>query len=668
MTEPQNQPTGAHFASHASRYARRTALFSAFTLLSRITGLLRVMAFAAVLGSGRLDDAYQLANNIPNIIYEFIMGGLLSAIFIPLLVREQEKSGKTSREAWGAANLLLGYVGIILAAVSALVVILSPVIIQVLTFLAKDHHAVQSKDLATYFLRFFAPQMLLYGLNAVFMAILNSHDVFGITAAAPIFNNVTVIATLAAYRIGVIRETGLAIGTTAGVAAMALIQVPWLWKIGMPIRPKCDFRDPMFGAVGALALPVLGVSIANLIGTAVRTNLLYTISGAYTIHTFCFNLIMMPYGVFAVSLATVLYPALSRHAAETSMAEFRHTLSLGIRWTTLVMLPVALGISVLAEPTARVLFERGQFTYADTLSTAAYLRLYALSILPYSVFIFATRAFYALKDTTTPAWISVFGVAAGVILSIWLMKIMGAPGVALSAVATNVLMTAAFFVTLRRKIGVIEGWQMSRSVAKMAAAGAAMAVLVYAALRLTEPTVQVIEKGPTLQDAAMAGSVRLVRSQAEWASLWSQLGHREKHPPKIDFRRKAVAVVAGPESPTTSVITLGRTLLEGQGNLAIELGVCHSKREAQPPASGKGSSQPYLLALVPATVREVRSAVHSLDGTPEKALYRSIDAFEAMRLLTIIAGGALVYLASAFTLRTRELNSLMEQVRKRVRI
>ncbi|MCX7624700.1 MAG: murein biosynthesis integral membrane protein MurJ, partial [Candidatus Sumerlaeaceae bacterium] len=398
-----------------SRLAKHTLSFSLLTLLSRITGLIRVSAFAAVLGSGRFDDAYQLANTIPNIIYEFIMGGLLSAILIPLLVEAQQRHGKDSPEAWRIANLLLGYVGVTLAALSAIAVILSPLIVAVLTGLGSGVHAQQSRELASYFFRFFAPQMFFYGLNAVFMAILNSRGIFAITAAAPILNNILVIATVLLFRAGYIGVTGLAVGTTAGIASMALCQIPWLIALKMPWQPKAPLKDPLLKSILALGLPVLAVGAANLVATIVRSNFLYTVGSGFTTYTFCFQLIMMPYGIIAVSIATVLYPVLAEHAARGSKSEFLRTLVGGTKWTSFVLLPIVVVMSGLAEPIVRVVFERGQFSYANTRFTAQFLAIYALSILPYSLVVLATRAFYAQKDTLTPMWINIFGVILSIL-------------------------------------------------------------------------------------------------------------------------------------------------------------------------------------------------------------------------------------------------------------
>ena len=461
------------------RFARHTAVFSALTLTSRLSGLLRVVAIAAVLGGGRFNDAYLLANNVPNIIYELIMGGFLSAVFMPVLVRAQEKSGKSSAESWRIANLLLGYVGVVLAGASVVAAAFAPQIIDAMTFFARDASARGSRELAGYFFRFFAPQMFFYGLNAVFMAILNSHEVFAITAAAPILNNVVVIGTVGAYGLGWIGPTGLAIGTTTGVAAMALAQVPSLLAIRMPLRPRADFRDPLFRSLGALGLPVVALSIANLVGTAVRSNFLYMFDGGFTAYTFSFQLIMMPYGIVAVSIATVLFPALSRHAANSDAPNFRETISLGLRHTAAIMLPIAVGLTMLAEPLTRGLFQRGNFTAANAEFTARFLQCYAPSILPYALLIFGTRCFFAFNDTSTPAWIGSGGVALNIALMFGLIGWFGAPGVALASTLTycvTVLVTLGWLSRQTRGIG---GARLAGAMIRMAGAGAAMGVVLW---------------------------------------------------------------------------------------------------------------------------------------------------------------------------------------------
>lgn len=672
LTDHVRMPHGAPFVS---AFAKNTAVFSALTLLSRVSGLLRVMAFAAILGSGRgasgrLNDAFQLANTIPNILYEFIMGGVLSAVFIPVLVRAQEKSGKTSPEAWRVANLLMGTVGLILAGVSVLGVLLAPQITWLMTSFSPKVSTAESKELATYFLRFFAPQMLFYGLNAVFMAILNSHKIFAITAAAPILNNIVVLLTLGLYGTGVIDVAGLGVGTTAGVAAMALVQVPWLLKIGMPLRPRFNFRDPVFLGITALGAPVVAVSVANLIGTAIRANLLYTVPGAFTTYTFSFILIMMPYGVFAVSVATVLYPALSRHAAAGELAEFRSTMSLGMRWTTLAMLPVALGLAVLAEPVARVLFERGQFTWSDTRFTASFLRVYALSIFPYALVIFATRVFYSFSDTRTPAWINVGGVVVNVVLNFVLLRWMGAPGIALSSTVTYTLTTIVSLVIIRRRYRGLGGREFALGMGRMALAGLLMALAVSAALHGSRPGVALIAGGPRAPlfapESARMGNAMLIRDAGSLRKYFEATGAAADEIPPVDFARESFIAVFGPASETTTTLRL-ESLVRGEDGTATATVAVHRPppdQRAAPRVIHIPQKPPYLYLIAAGDTREIRAEFRITDSPPPSRWARVLQAPDAVRVVLLVLLGAVVYLVSAWALGVGELRGLLATVRR----
>jgi putative peptidoglycan lipid II flippase len=658
-----------------SRFARHTIVFSGLTLLSRITGLLRVMGLAAVLGSGRhdalrLNDAYQLANNIPNIIYEFIMGGLLSAIFMPVLVRQQERSGKSSSEAWRVANLLLGYVGVILASVAAIGVVLSPQLIHVMTYLEKSPSAFQSKELATYFFRFFAPQMFFYGLNAVFMAILNSHHIFAITAAAPVFNNIVVLTTLVLYKFGYVGVTGLAAGTTAGIMVMALVQVPFLFKIGMPIRPRVNFRDPVFENIKSLGLPVLALAIANLIGTAVRANLLYTVPGGYVAYTYSYMLIMMPHGIFAVAIATVLYPTMSRAAADGSIGDLKATLSKGLHWTTLAMLPIAVGMCLLAQPLARALFERENFTYSDSLFFSRFLAVYALSILPYSLLLFTTRAFYSLNDTLTPAWIGTGGVILNIVMNFLFMHWLSAPGIALSSTLTYASTVTITLFYLHRRIGNLSMKTYGRSAFRFLLAAAAMSGVIYTGLYLTKPEVVVLEKGTRLPLRVPAqrptGSSFMISSPAQWDTLWKQIHKPQDTAPDVNFSRNAVLALIGPASPTTNSLTL-RKVASSNNVLKISINVYAGRMQSRGAIStGSRGNPAYLFLQVPRNVQKVEPQFVRVESSPPGFAQRLLHAPDLSRLIILSLLGAVTYLAIAFLLGASELQVLLAHMKKRL--
>lgn len=635
------------------------------------------MALAAFLGSGRedrLNDAYQLANTIPNILYEAIIGGLLSAMFIPLLISEQKRSGKDSTEAWRIANLLLGYAGVILFVISVLGFIFSPAIVSVLTAYGHHEAAAASRQLAVYFFRFFSWQMFFYGLNAVFMAILNSHDVFGITAAAPILNNVVVIITLILFRMHAIGVAGLAIGTTGGIAAMALIQLPWLKRVRMPLRPTCNFRDPVFRSVASLGAPIALVGLANFINISVRSNLLWSIPGGFTAFNLCFQIIMMPHGIFAVALSTVLYPALTRHAAEENWRDVRGVMWSGLRWTMFIMLPIALGMSALAVPLTRVMFEREKFTYSDSIFFARFLRLYSLSIVPYSAVLFLTRVFYSTKDTRTPAWINISGVAMNIVLNLVLIRSMGLPGIGLSAVITYCFTTALSMFILLRRFGVQGAALQFGGMGKMTAAGIAMAMVVGGVLGWSNPRVVSMEKGARLSfrlpDSFVPYGYLLVRSPNTWTRLWRQFGRSTETVPPIDFAKNSVVAVFGPPGAAPSELRLENYTIEKDTTAALNI-VCRRGKPSVTTstlAADTPTSPSYLLAIVGAPVRAVDLKLSIATKSPPGLFGRLLQAPDAFRLVALSLLGAIFYFAATLALRLGEsqrLQGYLERMRKK---
>ncbi len=654
-----------------SQHARNTAIFSGLTLISRVSGMVRIMVFAFAIG-GRtvLADSYQLAYLIPSTIYEFIVGGLLSAIFIPLLVREQEKSGKNSSETWKVANLLLGAVGVLLAIAGVIGFIAAPWIIQGLTAMSSGPVAAEKQALATHLFRYFTPQIVLLGINAVCMAILNSLGVFAVTAAAPIINNIVVIACFIAYYYGYIDVTGLAIGTTLGTAAMILVQWPWLWKAGMAFRPRFNLRHPVFRSVSQMGWPIVLVSIANLLGWTVRANLLSTVLGAFAIYTLCFQIIMMPYGIFAVSIATVLYPTLSRHAANNRMDEFISDMALGFRWTTFILLPISLGVAALALPIVRVLFEHrgGQFAYADSLFTAKFLEYYALSIAPYALVMFATRVFYSRKDTATPAAVNIVGVVFNAIISYLLLKALGAPGIALGATMTYVLTTAASMFIIKRQTGGLGGRMFWVPMMKMAGAAALMAFVVNAAETWTRPEVVIMERGKRLAmqipESGRQGNSILISDQGQFDRVWVAMDNTTATIPAVDFSHKTIALVWGPMSKTTSTLHLnGARIGDYNFELAATVAVDSTVTTATVPITA--AAYPAY-ALVELNRPQAKVALKITVAAPGQAKTNAswLDS-ELLRLIMLVTTGACVYLITAWLFRLSELEKAINLVTKR---
>lgn len=651
-------------------YARNTAIFSVLTLCSRLTGLLRIIVFTFAIG-GRdiLADAFQLANLVPNIIYEYIAGGMMSAIFIPLLVRAQEKDGKTGEEAWRVANLLLGAVSVILLTVTLVAMLCSPVLINTLTMMSSGTDAAAARPLATTLFYFFAPQILCLGLNAVFMAILNANSVFAVTAAAPIINNIVCIITLLAYRYGLVGVTGLAVGTTLGVFSMVLVQLPWLLKLGMKVRPKFNLKDPIFKSVTKLGIPVLGESVANLFGWIFRSNLLFTVVGAFAIYTICFQIVMMPYGIFACSIATVLFPALARHMDAGRIKEFVADMSLGIRWTTFIMLPVGLGVCVLALPLTRALFEHrgGRFEYADSLFMAKYLNLYALSIVPYALVVFGTRIFYSMKDTKTPAVINISGVFTNAALSYFLLKKMGTPGIGLAASITYTLTMLTSYTIIRRRIGSLDGKKIIFSIAKMAGASILMVIAVTSLERYTQPQFVVIENGTRLKmnlpQSALSGNIVSIPNEESWRKIWEGMGKKINLLPEIDFEKNSLALVIAPIAETTTTMRIRD--FDPKSNL-VRMTIAKSNGTSNTLENAEGDYRPAYTLLktkFPTQNTKVDFTIVEAGKSHSAGFFHG----EIFRLIVLIATGGIVYFVSALLLQTEELSFFWNSIKKKIR-
>ena len=449
MTQEKLESNYSQEAGKDSR-KRSTIIFSALTIVSRATGLLRVMLLAAALSLSRLNDAFNVANVLPHMIYEFVLGGILTAAFIPIFVPYLENEEKR-KEGWRVANILFGTISLWLGVISLIASIFSPYLIYLQTLFAE-----QPKDrlMAIYFFRWFAFQIILYGISSFFSGLLNAYHRFAITAVAPIFNNIIAIFTFFLYlKFPSFGVTGLAIGTTLGVAVMALIQLPPLIKLGWRPHPIFLLKDPVVKQFFKLGIPVVGYVAINQIGFLVRTNLAYPIEGGFSALQIGFNFFNLPYGIFAVAITTVIFPALSKAGSEKDWINYRSITSQGFRWIAIALFPASALLFILSEPSVILLMEYGRFTGRDVEFLSKVISAYALGIVPYGFFMFLTRSFYALKDTKTPMVINSIGVGFNIIGNIIIVKYFGVEGIALMVGVTYLIMIIIGLRNLQKHVG-----------------------------------------------------------------------------------------------------------------------------------------------------------------------------------------------------------------------
>ena len=469
---------------------RSTALMATGTLLSRITGLLRVTVLVATLGVGesRLADVYNVANTTPNILYELVLGGILSSIFVPVFVEVRNTRGQ--RQAWHVARATMTIAIAGLGLLAGITMLAAPWIIRLYIHSGSPAERAEAVELGGQLLAMFMPQIVFYGVGAVMTGLLNAHRRFGVPMFAPILNNLVVIAVglsfhaLVGQQVPQVGEvtTGqkllLGLGTTAGVAAMTLVQWPFLRRIGFRFHFVWNWRDKAIRKMATLSAYTVGYVVTNQLGYLLVPVLAYGVQGGYTAYSTAFIFFQLPHGVFAVSVMTALLPPLSEQAVAADWPAFRATLARGIRLTAAILLPAALGYLALAGPIVRLLLEHGVVTEESTSLLVPVLMVFVLGLVPFSTFQLVLRAFYALQDTRTPFRVNLVSVGVNVVVDLLLFNLLPVrwkiPGLAFGHVSSYTVGSALLLYLLSRRIGGLGGSRIMAAVGRMLVAGLVM--------------------------------------------------------------------------------------------------------------------------------------------------------------------------------------------------
>lgn len=467
--------------------ARPAIVMAIGTVLSRATGLGRIAAMAYAIGvaESRLADTYNIANTLPNVIYELVLGGVLTAIFIPVVV-DQIKSAKSQDQADRDVSVLVMATLIVLAAVSLLAAVAAPWVMRLFTFRVGGDLGEAQQDLATFFFRIFAAQIFLYGYSAIAGGLLNAHDRFALPMFAPILNNVVVIAMFVAF--GQLYEGEipltpgaqwlLGVGTTAGVATMAAIHWPFVRRLPIKLKWVVDFKHEAVRKLTRLSGWTIAYVIVNQIGFGVALVLANGVQGGPTAYFVAFAFFQLPYGVVAVSIMTALVPTLARLSLEKDFASFSLRVGRGLRATAVILLPMTAATIVLALPGIEFLLERGVMSPNSTELVARVLQMFAIGILPFAAWVLFLRAFYAMQDSRTPFMLNLIEVGTTIVLDIpffWLWKI---EGLALAHTCGYIIGSVVAGVALSRRTEGLGGRyttvQISRVFVASTAAGLAM--------------------------------------------------------------------------------------------------------------------------------------------------------------------------------------------------
>ena len=464
---------------------------TAGNIAARVTGLLRVVAVAGALGTTYLGNTYQTANLVSNLLFELLAAGILSSVLVPPFVALLEEGRRD--EAERLAGAVLGVALAVLGAVTVAGLLARPWIMRLLTVAVSDD-AVREAEvrLGGFLLWLFLPQVLFYAVSSVATAVLHGSRRFAAAAFAPVANNVVVIATMVAFAVLAGTDAGLdlplshrlilALGTTAGVVAMAAVPVVALRRAGLRLRPRWDPSHPGLRSLARSGVwGVVYLTMAQLL-VGVTLVLANRVEGGVVAYHIAFTTFLLPFAILAHPVFTTVYPGLAADAHARRWAGFADALGRGARSILFLVLPASALLVALARAGLR-LIQLGALDDAGTSLVARALAAYATGLVGYALLHLLTRASYAAGDTRTPALVNVGVAFGGSALMVSLFGLASGTGrmvaIGVAHSAAMVVGAAVLGVAVRRRVG--ERWPVAATAAR-ALVGAVAAGLVAAAV------------------------------------------------------------------------------------------------------------------------------------------------------------------------------------------
>ena len=443
-------------SSDYSTVGRSAGLMTALTIVSRVTGFIRTWAMAAAIGMSLLSSSYQVANNLPNMLYELVMGGMLVTAFLPVYMGVRREQGREASNEY--VGNLLGILLLLLGGISVLGTVFAPGFIWTQSFLSGDGG---SMNTAAFMFRFFAIQILFYGLGSVFSGVLNAHRDYFWSTFAPVLNNVIVIASFMGFapvsaqfgeRAGIIL---IAAGTTFGVFVQMACQIPALGKHGVHPHIHIDFKDPALRQTITLGIPTLLATVCMFVSTSITNAAALVVQPETGPSVIAYARLWytLPYALIAASLSTALYTELSHDAQEKDYDSVRTGISHGVAQMLFFLIPFALYLIVFARP-LNMIYCAGKFDESGVALVSEFLVYLALSLPLYGVVVLMQKSFSALLDMKPYGRYCLYSAIgqAGSVLLFGVALGYGMPAIALSYVVDYVILVGCSLWWLRRRL------------------------------------------------------------------------------------------------------------------------------------------------------------------------------------------------------------------------
>jgi putative peptidoglycan lipid II flippase len=473
--------------------AKAAGILSLGNVASRVLGLVRETVIADVFGASPWVSAFEVASRVPTIIYDLLIGGLLSAALVPVF--SDYASPEKRQELWRIFSVVLSLTVVILGLIVFFLELLAPVV----TWLLGGGFDAQLQAVTTRMIRIILPAVLFFGLSGMVTGLLYTLKRFTYPAfGAAIYNfGIITCALLLADKVNIY---SLGLGILLGAMLQLAIQLPDLRDVRFSF--SLDLSDPALRRILGLYLPVVLGLVVSEIGIIIDRNLASRTGGeSIAWMRFATQLIQLPIGLVSTAVSLAILPTLSQYGSEASSeqnsisnvkrqtsnvkretSDFQQTLAQGLKMVLVAIIPATIGLFVLATPVVALLYQHGEFDARDTVQTAMALRYYLLGLTFAAIDMPLVFAFYARKDTLTPALVGVLGVVVYLIVALSLIRPLGMIGLILANSAQLTIHALTMLVLIQKRIGGLGGHGIMALAFKALFASLVMGGVTYLAL------------------------------------------------------------------------------------------------------------------------------------------------------------------------------------------
>ena len=448
---------------------KATIILMLLTIVSKVSGFMRDIILSYFYGASNVSDAYLISLTIPTVIFSFIGVGI-STGYIPMYSKIETRYGEDESNKY-TNNLI----NILLIFCTIMIVFGLSFTRQIVTIFASGFKG-ETLNLAIRFTRIGLIGIYFTSLIYVANAFLQLKESYAMPVLIVIISNfIIILSILLSFKTNIIV---LSIGSVIASASQLFALIPFIHRKGYRYKFILNIKDKFIKSMAISVLPVILGTSVNQINTLVDRSLASSlVTGGISALNYANKLNSFIQGIFVMSISTVLYPTISKMAADRNMNGLKKSVSEAVNGVNLLVMPVTMGAMILSEPIVRMLFGRGSFDSKAIILTKSALFFYSIGMVGFGLREVLSRVFYSMQDTKTPMMNASIGVGLNIILNLMLSKYLGIGGLALATSISAMFTTILLFISLRKKIGPFGMKQISISFLKILFASLVMGLI-----------------------------------------------------------------------------------------------------------------------------------------------------------------------------------------------